>query len=218
MCGRYVIYDQLTKGSLMLLGHEIPANFNVAPTSNMPIIRPNSKTQESELGIARWGLIPNWAKDLKIPPFINARADKLPGNKVFWPAINQRCLVPMSGFYEWAEVDKQPYYVYGVEDSLLYAAGLWNRWQPQEGEAIDSYTIITTGPNETLADIHHRMPVFLHENDHEVWFQEEFEQAKNRLLPYPGKMAKYPVNPKIVNNARNNFVQCIDQWRESSDR
>ena len=103
MCGRYVIYDQLTQGSLTLLGHEIPVHFNVAPTSHMPIIKSNPESREPELWIARWGLLPNWAKDLKIPPFFNARADKLPGNKVFWPSINQRCLAPLAEFYEFIQ-------------------------------------------------------------------------------------------------------------------
>ncbi len=215
MCGRYVIYDQLTKGSLTLLGHEIPSNFNVAPTTNMPIIRPNTETQEPELRIARWGLLPNWAKDLKIPPFFNARADKLPGNKVFWPSINQSCIVPMSGFYEWAEKTKFPYFIYGTEEPLLHAAGLWNRWQSKEGEVIDSYTIITTTPNAVLADIHHRMPVFLAEKDREAWLHDDYDRIISLLLPYSGGMAKYPVNPKIVNNARNNSINCLDHWKSS---
>jgi putative SOS response-associated peptidase YedK len=213
MCGRYVIYDQLTKGSITLLGHEIPPNFNAAPTAYMPIIRPHPENQEPELWVARWGLIPNWAKNLKIPPFFNARADKLPSNKVFWPSIHQRCLVPMAAFYEWAEMDKQPYFIYGTEEPLLYAAGLWNRWQSKQGETIESYTIITTTPNETLADIHHRMPVFLTETDHNSWLQDDFDQAKNLLQPYSGNMTKYPVNPQTVNNARNNSIPCLDPWK-----
>ena len=99
------------------------ANFNVAPTANVPIIRLNQETQEQELIIARWGLIPHWAKNLKIPPFFNARADKLPGNKVFWPSIKRRCIIPMSGFYEWAEQtkQKQPYYIYVVRKNKKFS-------------------------------------------------------------------------------------------------
>ena len=158
MCGRYVIYDQLTMSDVTVLGHTIPANFNVAPTTNVPIMRRNQENNEKELTIARWGLIPIWAKDLKIPPYFNARDDNLVGNKVFWPSINHRCLLPMSRFYEWAELDKQPYFIYARETTLLYTAGLWNQWRSLAGEIFDSYTIITTRPNDTLADIHHRMP------------------------------------------------------------
>jgi putative SOS response-associated peptidase YedK len=213
MCGRYVIYDQLTKGGLTLLGHDIPANYNVAPTANVPIIRPNHETNEQELIIARFGLIPHWAKNLKIPPFFNARADKLLGNKVFWPSINRPCIFPMAGFYEWAEQSKQPYYIYSPQEPIIYAAGLWNRWQSKEGQSIDSCTIITTTPNETLADIHHRMPVILSKKDHDAWLHDAFEQSKKLLQPYSHEMAKYPVNPKVVNNARNNSMLCLEHWQ-----
>ncbi len=57
MCGRYVIYDQLTNGGVTLLGHDILANFNVAPTAKASIIRSNPDTNEQELIFARWGLI-----------------------------------------------------------------------------------------------------------------------------------------------------------------
>ncbi len=213
MCGRYVLYDRLTNGNVKLLGHTIPANFNVAPTSTVPIIRRNAETQTQELIMARWGLVPRWEKSLKIPPFFNARADKLPGNNVFWPSINQRCLIPMAGFYEWSEQNKQPFYIYTIEASLTYAAGIWNSWQSQDGESIDSCAIITTQPNAILADIHHRMQVLLTQADQDSWLDDPFDQAKTLLKPYAQPMEKYPVNPKRVNNSRNNAIDCLDQWQ-----
>ncbi len=212
MCGRYVLYDRLTKGNVMLLGHSIPANYNVAPTTNVPIIRRNQDTESQELSLARWGLIPRWAKDLKIPPFFNARADNLPGNKVFWPCIHQTCLVPIAAFYEWSEHDKQPYLIRVVDEPIAYAAGIWNRWQSPEGKTIESCAIITTQPNATLADIHHRMPVLLNESDQNTWLGAPFDDAKHLLQPYTQAMEKYPVNPKLVNNARNNSIECLEHW------
>ncbi len=198
----------------MLLGQPIPANYNVAPTANAPIIRRNQDSHAQELSMARWGLIPIWAKHLKIPPYFNARADNLPGNKIFWPSINRRALIPMSAFYEWSEHDKQPYYIFTCESPLLYTAGLWNQWQSPEGEIIDSCAIITTRPNDTLADIHHRMPVILAPSDYDAWLDEDFEQAKQLLQPYDQPMDKYPVNPKVVNNARHNTVECLEHWSD----
>jgi putative SOS response-associated peptidase YedK len=212
MCGRYVIYDQLTKGSVVLFGQTIPVNYNVAPTANVPIIRRNAEDNDLALSIARWGLIPRWAKHLKIPPYFNARADNLPGNKVFWPSINRRCLLPMCGFFEWAEQDKFPYYIFTTDTPLFYTAGLWNQWQSPDGKTIDSCTIITTRPNKTLADIHHRMPVILKPSDFDTWLDAEYEQAKTLLQPTDQPMDKYPVNPKVVNNARNNTVVCLEPW------
>ncbi len=213
MCGRYVIYDQLTKGGVTVLGETIPANFNVAPTAHVPIIRRNQDRHEKVLSLARWGLIPSWAKSLKIPPYFNARAEKLPGNKVFWPSISQRALIPMTAFYEWAEHDKQPYYIFTQDTPLFYTAGLWNQWQSPDGETIDSCTIITTQPNDTLADIHHRMPVILAPDTIDAWLDDDFEHAKQLLQPYNQPMDKYPVNPKVVNNARHNSVDCLERWQ-----
>lgn len=207
MCGRYVIYDQLTKGGAELLGHTIPANFNIAPTASAPIIRLNKQTKEQELIIARWGLVPNWAKSLKIPPFFNARADNLNANKVFWPSINQRCLVPMAGFYEWSEHDKQPFYIHLDANKPFYVAGLWNRWVGVNDAPIDSFSIITTKPNQTLADIHHRMPVILASSDHHTWLDQPYEHAKALLQPSTQAMRKYKVN-----NARNNSAQCLEPF------
>ncbi len=197
----------------MVLGQSIPTHFNIAPTLTVPIIRRSDETVSQDVSMVRWGLIPHWAKDLKIPPFFNARADKLPGNKVFWPSIHQRCLVPMAGFYEWSEHDKQPYFISVIDDPIAYAAGLWTRWQSPEGKTIESCTIITTQPNETLADIHHRMPVLLESNNHDAWLDDPFDTAKSLLTPYSQPMEKYPVNPKAVNNARNNSIECLDHWR-----
>ena len=58
MCGRYVVYVRLTKSNVMLLGHTIPVNYNVAPTATVPIIRRNEATATQELIMARWALIP----------------------------------------------------------------------------------------------------------------------------------------------------------------
>ncbi|MEE9413581.1 MAG: SOS response-associated peptidase family protein, partial [Methylococcales bacterium] len=95
---------------------------------------------------------------------------------------------------------------------LFYTAGLWNQWQSPDGETIDSCTIITTRPNNTLADIHHRMPVILNHSDFDTWLDADFEQAKDLLQPSTQPMDKYPVNPKVVNNARNNTVNCLERW------
>ncbi len=112
----------------------------------------------------------------------------------------------MAGFFEWAEQDKQPYYIYATQEPFFCTAGIWNQWQSDDGQTIESYTIITTKPNETFADIHHRMPVILVGDDYEAWLHNPFEKTKELLQPFTGEMAKYAVNPKIVNNARNNSL------------
>ncbi len=195
------------------MGHSFPAHFNIAPTASAPIIRLDAQTNEQECVLARWGLVPSWAKSLKIPPFFNARADKLNGNKVFGAVIDQRCLVPMTGFYEWSEHDKQPYYIHLAPERLFYVAGLWNRWQDDSGNLIDSFSVITTRSNKTLADIHHRMPVILDAGAQDKWLNEPIEAANEVLLPSLAEMDKHKVQAKFVNNARNNTAQCLEVFR-----
>jgi putative SOS response-associated peptidase YedK len=119
----------------------------------------------------------------------------------------------MCGFFEWAEQDKCPYYIFTSDTPLFYTAALWNQWQSPDGKTIDSCTIITTRPNSTLADIHHRMPVILKPSDYDTWLDADFEQAKALLQPTDQPMDKYPVNPKVVNNTRNNSVDCLERWQ-----
>ena len=71
MCGRYVSPDQAAIEREWHIGratsNPIPRRFNVAPTNLVPILRLDRKSAEIELTAARWGLIPHWWKDVKLP-------------------------------------------------------------------------------------------------------------------------------------------------------
>ncbi len=206
MCGRYVIYQKITEKQTTLLGKKFDANFNASPTQNLPIIRQNNG--DMELSFARWGLLPRWAKDTKIKPFFNARADNLQGNKVFWSSRDRHCLVPMNGFYEWSQPDKQPYYIYSPEKSLLSVAGLWRSWSNGK-ESFDTFSVITTTPHPTLRDIHHRSPVIIDDQNAEQWLTSNYQESVNLLSEYQGNLVKYAVS-KSVNNSRNQGASLIE--------
>lgn len=207
MCGRFVIFGPNADSSIELLGHTIPANFNAAPTESLPVIR-NDESDSEELIIARWGLLPAWAKDTKVKPFFNARADNLEGNKVFWTSRDRHVCAVMSGFYEWSEHDKTPYYIYSPEDPLLYVAGLWRRWSSGD-QAIDTFCIITTKPHCVLADIHHRSPVILNDAEkRNEWLSQPYSNSKQLLGVYDGALTKHPVD-KTVNYSRNKGSDLI---------
>ena len=96
----------------------------------------------------------------------NARAETVETKPFFRDAFKRtRCLIPMSGYYEWQNTPggKQPWYFTARDGSpLLTAAGLWDEWKDrQTGERLKSCTMIVTEPNEFAAEIHDRMPVFL---------------------------------------------------------
>ncbi len=226
MCGRYtqlmswrelVELYRLTDDQPAL---NIPARYNVAPTQQVPIIRV-MEDGERRLAMVRWGLVPFWAKDLKIGyKMINARAETVAEKPSFRNAFRKRrCLVPASGFYEWKGQagEKQPYYI-TLKDGPMTFAGLWGSWKdPKSGDKIESCTIIVTRANALCAKIHDRMPVILAPNDVDPWLyrESEHENLQALLEPYLDRlMIAYPVS-KAVGNVRNDEPDLIEPVGEA---
>lgn len=166
MCGRYVLgeVDGLTERfNLRQLPLGFFTHYNVAPGQQMPVVVAEGDRNAAVL--MKWGLIPSWAKDPKIGyRTINARAEGVADKPSFrTPFKRQRCIVPASGFYEWLKAGggKTPYFIHRKDGELVGFAGLWDRWRDPDGHEIQSYSIITTEPNELVAPIHNRMPAIL---------------------------------------------------------
>lgn len=220
MCGRYVIdapEDISERFEVRQLSLHLSSTWNAAPTNQLPVILEN-EAGEREARLMQWGLIPRWAKpgDKKGLAPINARAETLSEKPMFRNLIKRhRCLVPANGFYEWKNLGdhKQPYYITVPDDPLFAFAGLYESFANDAGEAIDSYTIITTEPNELMATLHTRMPVILHPQDEEEWLDPEVTdpaQVERLLVPYSAdEMEAYPVSRK-VGNTRNDSPDLID--------
>ncbi len=224
MCGRYVLNapeDLSERFQLRQLSIALPHSWNVAPASVLPVIIENSDG-EREARSMQWGLTPRWAKpgDKKSVAPINARAETLAEKPMFRNLIKtRRCLVPANGFYEWKNLGdhKQPYFI-SLPDEPLYAfAGLYDEFEPDEGDVVASYTIITTEPNELMATLHTRMPVILHRDDEAEWLDLEVTdvaQVQRLLGPYPAdEMQAVPVSRK-VNNVRNDGPDLIEQLED----
>jgi len=64
---------------------------------------------------------------------------------------------------------KQPYCFEVGEGEVFAFAGLWDEWRSPDGEIIESCTILTTGPNSVVADLHDRMPVIVTPDKYDVW-------------------------------------------------
>ena len=177
MCGRY----DLSENPAAIRAHfSVPAvpdfapSRDVRPTQRAPIIRVNSLSAKRECTLARWGLVPAWAKDLKFGArCINARVETLARLPAYRAAFrNRRCLVPVSGFFEWSGPSghRTKWRVTLDEQPLFALAGLWERWiEPHQGEPVETYTIVTTAANETLAPLHDRMPVIVAPDRYEDW-------------------------------------------------
>ncbi|GAA4636625.1 SOS response-associated peptidase [Actinoallomurus vinaceus] len=137
MCGRYAT----ARGSQEIIDafdverdttDALEPDYNVAPTKPVPIILTRDVR---ELHVARWGLVPAWAKDLSIGArMINARSETVHEKPAFRSAfVRRRCLLPADGYYEWyAREDggKQPFFIRPSDGSMLAMAGLYEIWRP----------------------------------------------------------------------------------------
>jgi putative SOS response-associated peptidase YedK len=192
--------------------------FNAAPQSTQPVVRLSRDTGARQFALARWGLIPFWARDPKFGySTINARAEEVLTKPAFREAFKQRrCLVPADAFYEWQDVDartKRPYAI-ALRSGTPYAfAGLWETWKSGQGERLESFTIITTDPNQLMEPLHDRMPVIVEPDDYTRWLSPgDPEQPPVDLLrPYPAeKMRAWPVSSR-VGNVRNDDPALLEE-------
>jgi putative SOS response-associated peptidase YedK len=223
MCGRY--FRRSDKQRLAEAFHtglptsfDILTSYNVAPQSFQPVIRLNPETSEREFAQMRWGLIPFWSKDAKIAySTINAKAETVATSAMFREALKRRrCLIPADGFYEWQKIDaktKQPYAIALKDSAPLAFAGLWERWTDKAtDQALETYTIITTEPNELTAPIHNRMPVILAPRDYERWMApaDSAQLPVDLLRPFDADaMTSWKVSA-AVGNVRNNSPElCV---------
>ena len=217
MCGRYTLASPTERLAeefgVDASSIELAPNFNVAPTQGVAAVL--EEGGQRRLEVLRWGLIPPWADDPGIGSrMINARSETAPGKPSFRRAFRERrCLIPADGFYEWQRTNgaKQPYYIH-MEDGRPFAfAGLWESWSKGEGE-IRTCTILTTGANALVGEVHDRMPVILAHDAYDVWLDpaSERDELTGLLAPYPeDEMEAYPVS-RFVNSPSNNDPRCIE--------
>ena len=221
MCGRVRLASDYSEIKIRLkFGSHAPApnfkpSWNIAPTDPM-LVATYAKDGERIAEIMRWGLVPWWAKDIKVGySTFNARADSVVTKPAFRDAWKrgQRCLVVTDGFYEWRKFDKQPFAISMADDGLMVMAGLWDRWKSPQGEKIKSCTVITCDPNEAIGALHNRMPVVLAEKAWPKWLGEEptsEEELKALLVACPSEELKlWPVN-KRVGNVKNNGPELAE--------
>lgn len=203
MCGRYSSGDQTS--FLEALGAEIlsPAThpgMNLAPSqAGTVILREGDRLVARQM---RWGLVPRFAKEIGKYATFNARSETLATSPAFRTSFrDRRCLIPCEGFYEWKVLPgqenvkrpkKQPYKFTMQNGEPFAMAGLWDR-ATINGEELLSYTIVTTTPNDLVAQYHHRMAVILHPQDYETWLDPKHQDtaALQRLLvPFPAHQMK----------------------------
>jgi putative SOS response-associated peptidase YedK len=164
---------------------QFPPRPYVAPSQPIAIVRMYNDARQ--FALVRWGLIPAWVKEPKSgKPLINARSETVFEKPSFRTSIKRRrCLIPADGFYEWTgDVPgrKQPFHIHRPDGRVFAFAGLWDHWLAPDGSEMETAAIITTAANDTLAPIHHRMPVVIQPRDFEFWLTAD-ETRANQVAP-----------------------------------
>ncbi len=222
MCGRFIQYSApdvyASEFELESLCEAEP-RYNLAPTQPVLVVR-RSGSGQRELVPLRWGLVPAWSKGLNNRySMINARAETVASKPAYRNAFrHRRCLIPTEGFYEWKteKGGKTPYLIRRRDSALFAMAGLWERWRAENGEAIESCTIIVTDANDLVRGIHDRMPVILPRDDYQAWLDPDNGDTEGLLAilkpANPDPWTAYPVS-RAVNNARNDRPDLLDPVR-----
>jgi putative SOS response-associated peptidase YedK len=221
MCGRFArrSTQELLADWFDIDPEEMPwfaPSYNAAPQSYQPVVRLNPASGRREAALLRWGLIPHWAKEANFSAnTINARAEDAAAKPAFREALKKRrCLIPADAFYEWQRLSGQTRrpYAFALQSGDPYAfAGLWDCWRPREGEILETFSILTTAPNEIMAPIHNRMPVILKPSHYDSWLAPESTAPGDLLRPYPAEeMRLWPVSER-VGNVRNNDPSLLDE-------
>lgn len=210
-------------------GDDLPApSFNVAPTDRAAIVLDSAKSEPPtrRLEAARWGLVPPWAKDIKIGArAFNARSEELEDKPMFRSALHKRrAIVPASGYYEWAAVagQKIPHYIHPADGAPLLFGGLYEWWRdPERGDDdpdrwLLSFTILTRDAIGGLGSIHDRMPLFMDPDHADAWLDPTTENVRDVLdaaidaAPTVAETLEYHEVSRAVGNVRNNDPSLIE--------
>lgn len=225
MCGRFVTPEQRAYEAYISYIPKNPfqdidpytyrPNYNTAPTSLVPVAL-TSGDGTTRLTLARWGLIPFWWKQEKLPPLtFNARSEEA-ATKPMWrnSLRSQRCLMLAAGWYEWRESEKvksetgkivnQPYYIQAPGEDVIAFAGLWSTWTKPDGDQILSCAVLTQDAAPAITEIHHRMPAVLQPEQFEEWIDPATSlDSVHRIIANARQdLAGHRVSTK-VNSVRN---------------
>lgn len=189
-------------------------NFNVAPTNLHPVI---TQQEPKIIHLYRWGLIPYWAKDIKIgAKMINARVETISEKPAFKQAFEKRrCIVPFDGYYEWLKTPegKIPYRIQVTNTEIFTVAGLYESWRGPDGKTINSFTVITKEAEPVIAHLHDRMPFILLPEQEGLWLDSTVpsKEVMKFLQPVPGEFLKWYRVSERVNKVTENDAGLVEE-------
>lgn len=237
MCGRFASFrqaqdlaDALALAFLDEDARTLPPSWNVAPTDPVRLVveRPERLAHGSDgplvrqLRVARWGLVPSWAKDVSVGArMINARAETLTEKPAFRRAFEaRRGILPADGYYEWQAREtgpKQPFFVHPADDGVLALAALYEFWAdpalPRDDPArwLVSATVITRAASPDLATLHDREPVMLPAAAWDAWLDPRTSPAEaTELLRLPAPPVTLRPVARTVGRVTENGPELVN--------
>lgn len=246
MCGRFASFtetqdlaDELAIAELAEDARLLPPSWNVAPTDPVRIVVERAAKGSAEvtrsMRLARWGLVPSWAKDPGVGArMINARSESLLDKPAFAkPFAARRCLVLADGYYEWRKlasltapgskkVPKQPYWIHPADAGVAAFAGLYEFWRNPAASETDpdrwlvSTTVVTRPASDAMAAIHDRMPLVLPQDAWDTWLDPAVRDASELLTVDNTPLTTRPVGD-AVGKVQNNGPSLIEVDPEPRD-
>ena len=179
MCARFVLLDEGEIAEINKIVAEVGMKYDgkgltmktgeIFPTDHAPSVA--LENGKPSILLMKWGFPKSDGNGV----VINARSETASQKRMFATAFaRRRCVIPSTGFFEWTKgrgKAKQKL-LFGTADSpMLYMAGLYADYETQnEDEPITSRFVILTQPaNDSISDIHNRMPVILYKNEIRRW-------------------------------------------------
>lgn len=219
MCGRiFQVYFAEDLSSRYLDGEpsglDLTPSYNLCPTDDSPVLRAVDGGLVFEK--MRWQLVPRPepAFTTKLST-INARSETVFASRLYGDLVlSQRCIVPISGFYEWKREgkSKRPFKIALRDEPIMSVAGIWDAWRPGTTEERHSFSILTTAANETMSAIHDRMPVIIDRSAEEMWLDpkvRERESLQSILKPCPSAWLETVEVTHLVNSSKNNSPELL---------
>ena len=221
MCGRVyqtytdeeLYFQYLNKRPLNVIPF-VPV-YNLCPTQNSPVLRVvDGERQFDEM---RWQLVPNWepAFNTKLST-INAKSETVFDSPLFGELVSrQRCIIPISGFYEWKKDGSRsrPFKIHLQSSAIMSLAGIWDTWRPGTSSERRSFSILTTAANRFMREIHDRMPVILDNASLDDWLNPETHERKELqelMRPCPNEWLSAVEVSQLVNSPKNNSPEILE--------
>ena len=200
----------------------IQARYNVSPTASIETLHACDEASSGTFTQTQmhWGLIPPWAKEGQFKrPLINARSETVREKPSFRHLVDaNRCLVPVTGFYEWKREgkSKRPFYIFPATANAMFFGGLYQLNSAGNPEV----TLLTTAANDSMSEVHDRMPVIIQPADAIQWISRTDGDGENEsdlidalMQPVGNDVLEMYEVSAFVSNARNEGAQCTEPYQ-----